>query len=67
MAKIWKYVAIVSAVLLLLGVVCLAVGFMNGASTLRITAKLVNAFHIDQIAEQIKTALQGSGIAFPLI
>jgi len=65
MAKIWKYVAIISAVILLLGAICIGVGLLNDASTMRITAKLINYFHIDQIVAQFKDAVQQSGIVFP--
>lgn len=58
MAKIWKYVAIAAAAILLIGAVCIGVGFLTGASPLRIVAKFVQHYDVQSLIEQFKAMMQ---------
>ena len=67
MAKIWKYVAIITVAVLFIGAVCIGVGFLTGAAPLRLTAKFVQYFHVKDLIEQFMGALQGTPIIMPVL
>ena len=67
MAKIWKVVAAVVIIALLLGGVCLLVGFITGGDSTRIWNLFNAAYDIDGIKQSIEQTIHNAMGVQPLV